>query len=95
MPTSVPTALPSSAPTASPTVMPTLTPTMPPRASARSGHQSNLGRSLISVIVITSVIALAVLGAYVFVMNQGGLEGAEQRLRELFSKSGNKKDRRR
>ena len=95
MPTSVPTALPSSAPTASPTVMPTLTPTMPPRASARSGHQSNLGRSLIGVIVITSVIALAVLGAYVFVMNQGGLEGAEQRLRELFSKSGNKKDRRR
>ena len=95
MPTSVPTALPSSAPTASPTVMPTLTPTMPPRASACSGHQSNLGRSLIGVIVITSVIALAVLGAYVFVMNQGGLEGAEQRLRELFSKSGNKKDRRR
>ena len=95
MPTSVPTALPSSAPTASPTVMPTPTPTMPPRASARSGHQSNLGRSLIGVIVITSVIALAVLGAYVFVMNQGGLEGAEQRLRELFSKSGNKKDRRR
>ena len=95
MPTSVPTALPSSAPTASPTVMPTLTPTMPPRASARSGHQSNLGRSLIGVIVITSVVALAVLGAYVFVMNQGGLEGAEQRLRELFSKSGNKKDRRR
>ena len=95
MPTSVPTALPSSAPTASPTVMPTLTPTMPPRASACSGHQSNLGRSLSGVIVITSVIALAVLGAYVFVMNQGGLEGAEQRLRELFSKSGNKKDRRR
>lgn len=99
VPTAAPTALPSSAPTPvptlSPTAVPTLTPTMTPRTSTRSGHQSNLGRSLIGVIVITAVIALAVLGAYVFVMNQGGLEGAEQRLREFFGKGGNKKDRRR
>ena len=95
LPSSVPTPVPTAAPTLSPTAVPTLTPTMTPRAPARSGHQSNLGRSLIGVIVITAVIALAVLGAYVFVMNQGGLEGAEQRLRELFGKGGNKKNRRR
>ena len=44
---------------------------------------------LIGVIVTASLVALAVLGTYVFVMNQGGLEGAEQKLRELLGKNKN------
>lgn len=86
VPTGAPTAIPSPAPTVVPSASPTLTPTMTPRTPTRSGHQSNLGRSLIGVITITALLALAVLGTYVFVMNQGGLEGAEARLRELFGK---------
>ena len=91
-PTGAPTPIPSSPPPVIPSASPSLTPTMTPRTPARSGHQSNLGRSLIGVIVITALVALAVLGAYVFVMNQGGLEGAEARLRELLNKGKNKKD---
>ena len=74
------TPVPTTAPTAVPTA--TVAPTMHP--SSHSSHQSNLGRSLISIIVITAVMALAVLGAYVFVMNQGGFEGAAQKIKELF-----------
>ena len=80
--TPIPTAspLPTTIPTAVPTV--TVAPTMHP--SSHSYHQSNLGRSLISIIVVTAVMALAILGAYVFVMNQGGFDGAAQKLKELF-----------
>ncbi len=76
------TPVPTTAPTAVPTA--TVAPTMHP--SSHSSHQSNLGRSLISIIVITAVMALAVLGAYVFVMNQGGFEGAAQKIKELFQR---------
>ena len=76
------TPVPTMAPTAVPTA--TVAPTMHP--SSHSSHQSNLGRSLISIIVITAVMALAVLGAYVFVMNQGGFEGAAQKIKELFQR---------
>ena len=84
-PNPLPSASPSvPAPTTVPTAVPTATvaPTMHP--SSHNSHQSNLGRSLISIIVITAVMALAVLGAYVFVMNQGGFEGAAQKIKELF-----------
>ena len=94
LPTSVPTAIPSGAPTpvpsAFPSVSPSPLPTVAPAAVTRTGthnaHQSNLGRTLVGVIVITALIALAVLGTYVFVMNQGGLEGAEEKLREILDR---------
>ena len=35
-------------------------------------------------LVTAALLALAVLGAYVFVMNQGGFEGAAQKIKELF-----------
>ena len=86
-PTAVPTASPAAVPTTAPTVMPTASPSSgTTRTGTRTGHQSSLGRSLIGVIVITALLALVVLGIYVFVMNQGGMEGAEARLRELFGK---------
>ena len=84
LPSSAPTSVPTAVPTSAPSPLPSVSPTVAPRASTSSGHQSNLGRSLIGVIVISALLALAVLGAYVFVMNQGGLEGAEERLRELL-----------
>ena len=86
-PTSVPTAVPSPTASAVPSPLPSASPTASSRANTRGGHQSNLGRSLIGVIVITALVALAILGVYVFVMNQGGLEGAEERLRELLNRN--------
>ena len=79
---------PESAATPLPTTVPMPVPTVSAAPTVRPGshssHQSNLGRSLISIIVITAVMALAILGAYVFVMNQGGFEGAARTLKELF-----------
>lgn len=103
VPTSVPTSLPTGAPTPVPSGMPTPVPsaaanvspsplpTVTPAVSRTNtrGHQSSLGRTLIGVIVTASLVALAVLGTYVFVMNQGGLEGAEQKLHELLGKNRN------
>ena len=93
LPSSVPTSVPTMAPTAVPSPLPSVSPTATTRTNARSGHQSNLGRSLIGVIVISALLALAVLGAYVFVMNQGGLEGAEARIRELLNRGKDKSGR--
>ena len=93
MPTAVPSAAPSAVPSATPSPLPTVDPALTARGSGRNAHQSNLGRTLVGVILVTALVALAVLGTYVFVMNQGGLEGAEQRLRELFGKNNNQRGR--
>ena len=93
MPTAVPSAAPSAVPSATPSPLPTVDPALTARGSGRNAHQSNLGRTLVGVILVTALVALAVLGTYVFVMNQGGLEGAEQRLRELFGKNNNRRGR--
>ena len=92
VPSGIPTPVPSAAPSATPSPLPTVDPALTARGGSRS-HQSNLGRTLVGVILVTALVALAVLGTYVFVMNQGGLEGAEQKLRELFGKNNNRRGR--
>ncbi len=92
VPSGMPTPVPSAAPSATPSPLPTVDPALTARGGSRS-HQSNLGRTLVGVILVTALVALAVLGTYVFVMNQGGLEGAEQKLRELFGKNNNRRGR--
>lgn len=87
VPSSMPTAVPTSIPTSIPTSVPTSVPSVNPaatRSTGHSAHQTNLGRTLIGVIVITALAALGVLGVYVFVMNQGGFDEAWQKLKELF-----------
>lgn len=79
-------------PTSAPSPTPTLAPQPSPAASSAQttdiyrSHQANIGRSLIAVIVVTSLVALAVLGVYVYIQNLGGFEEAEDRLRELLGK---------
>ena len=67
----------TAAPTATPfPVLPT--PTLQPE------HSIGRNGSLVGVVVIASVVALAVIGAYVFIMNRGGFELAEEKLAKLF-----------
>lgn len=79
--------LPSSVPTAAPSSLP-LPSSSPVIRTSHSSHQSNLGRSLIAVIVVTALVALAVLGIYVYIMNRGGFEAAGERLSNLFRGKG-------
>lgn len=94
VPTTAPSAPPVSVPTTAPTtVLPVVTASPQPVSSAvtrttHSAHQSNLARSLVGVIVSAAVLALAILGAYVFVLNKGGLVAAVKSLRKPSSKGG-------
>ena len=84
---------PSPEPSASPTPEPTPEPTAPeetqppvPDPTARPTYDSNLGRNLAGVIVGAAVLALAVLGAYVAIMNRGGLDLFLEQLKNRFKK---------
>lgn len=89
VPTDAP--VPTTAPVAQPTaVLPVVTPSPQPAAAgvtraSHSSHQTNLARSLVGVIVSAAVLALAVLGAYVFVLNKGGLVAAVKSLKKPSS----------
>lgn len=83
-----PTPQPTLAP--SPSAAPLPSPAAPQGSSYRS-HQTNIARSLIAVIVVTSLVALAVLGIYVYIQNLGGFEEAGERLRELFRRRNGKR----
>lgn len=89
-PSPAPTTVPADAPTA---VLPVVTASPPPASAAvtrtaHSAHQSNLARSLVGVVVSAAVLALAVLGAYVFVLNKGGLVAAVKSLKKPASQGG-------
>lgn len=77
---------PDSAPSAEPTGFP-VKPTRAPQPSRSVGS----GRSFVGVIVAASVIALAVIGAYVFIMNRGGFDVLEEKLENLFRRGKHRK----
>lgn len=84
-----PTAPPSPSPLVQTTAQPL--PSSAPRAAMHASHQSSIGRSLIAVIVVSSLAALGILGVYVYIQNLGGFEEAGERLRELFRRKGGRK----
>ncbi len=57
-----------------------LMPTPAPQPSRTVGSS----RSFLIVVVVASVLALGVIGAYVFIMNRGGFDVLEQKLEDLF-----------
>ncbi len=65
-------------PTAAPSAMP-LPSSTPVMRSSHSAHQSNLGRSLIGVIVMAAVVALVILAIYVYLLNRGYGSGRSRR----------------
>ncbi|MBO6039841.1 MAG: hypothetical protein J6P58_01395, partial [Oscillospiraceae bacterium] len=65
-------------------------PAMPNRAPQPSRSVGS-GKSFIGVIVGASVIALAVIGAYVYIMNRGGFDALEDKLESLFRKGRHRK----
>ena len=75
--------IPSAAPSAEPTGFPAM-PTRAPQPSRSVGS----GKSFVGVIVGASVIALAVIGAYVYIMNRGGFDVLEDKLESLFRRGG-------
>ncbi len=77
---------PDSAPSAEPTGFP-VKPTRAPQPSRSVGS----GRSFVGVIVAASVIALAVIGAYVFIMNRGGFDVLEEKLENFFRRGKHRK----
>lgn len=77
-----PTAAPS--PTAVPQPAATAAHTASPSASARSNGSA---RTFFVVVMVASLLALAALGGYVFVMNRGGLDQARQTIKDLFDRS--------
>ena len=84
-----PAPTPSPEPTPEPTPetrQPEETPPPAPTPSPRPTYDSNLGRNLAGVIVGASVLALLVLGVYVFVMNRGGLDLFLDQLKARFKK---------
>ena len=71
-------------PSPSPFAAPAVTAAPNARASDYQSEHGGMGRSLIGVVVVAALLALAVLGAYVFVMNRGGVDAAARKLRKLF-----------
>ena len=78
--------MPSAAPSAEPTGFPAM-PTRAPQPSRSVGS----GKSFVGVIVGASVIALAIIGAYVFIMNRGGFDVLEEKLENLFRRGRHRK----
>lgn len=78
--------IPSAAPSAEPTGFPAM-PTRAPQPSRSVGS----GKSFVGVIVGASVIALVIIGAYVFIMNRGGFDVLEEKLENLFRKGRHRK----
>ena len=76
--TPAPTAQPQTQPTAVPSSMPVPS-SSPVARSSHSAHQSNLGRSLIGVIVLAAVVALVILAIYVHLLNRGYGSGRSRR----------------
>ena len=83
-PSPAPTPSATPAPTDAPQPVPTAATTTNPSAAARSNGSA---RTFFVVVMIASLLALAALGGYVFVMNRGGLDQARQTIRELLDRT--------
>lgn len=77
---------PAPASTQAPNTAPTQAPaaTVNPRVSVHESHRSGIGSTLIAVVVIAALLALAVLGLYVFIMSRGGLDRVLEKLSQVF-----------
>ena len=71
-----------------PTVQPTVTPApaATPHIIEHQSHSTGTSSALIVVIVIAAILGLGCLGAYVFIMNRGGMEGIFADLGALFAR---------
>ena len=86
-PSPSPSAVPTTAPTAAqPSAEPSPFPAVPTHTPVPSRTVGS-GKSFVGVIVGASVIALVVLGAYVFIMNRGGFDALEEKLENLFRRN--------
>ena len=91
-PTVAPTPTPTVRPTATPvpSVRPTVSPSpgvpspSPTPQSGTAARQASMARTLIAVILLSAILALGVLGVYLFVANRGGFEEIADRISELF-----------
>lgn len=89
-PSPSPSAVPSPGPTASPgvpdltAVSPSPAPGSVSPAGSSASRSAGIGRTLVAVIVIAALLALAVLGVYVYIMNRGGYEVFFEKIRQLF-----------
>ena len=86
--TPAPSVKPSPAPSSAPAVTAAPQPSSAPAPSAAPAAARTTGnaKTFFIVVVIASVIALAALGAYVFVMNLGGAEQAVQAIKDFFQR---------
>ena len=57
---------------------------VPPAATAKPVKTVGGGHGFLAVIVVASVLALSVLGLYVYIMNRGGFDALEDALRRMF-----------
>ena len=78
--------VPSAAPSSEPTGFPA-----PPTRAPQPSRSVGSGKSFVGVIVGTSVIALVIIAAYVYIMNRGGFDALEDKLESLFRKGGRHK----
>ena len=84
-------AVPTTAPTAAqPTAEPSPFPAVPTHTPVPSRTVGS-GKSFVGVIAGASVVALLVLGAYVFIMNRGGFDALEAKLENLFRRDNRRK----
>ena len=70
--------------TATPAVSPSVPPTQAPEDDGAQTAKPNIGRSLVTVIIVAAALALVGLCAYVFIMHRGGFEKFVEKLRHRF-----------
>ena len=58
-----------------------------PTPTPAPSHSIGSRRSFVGVVVAASGLALAVIGAYVFIMNRGGFDALEQKLEDLLRRN--------
>lgn len=70
----------------SPSASPAVSPSVSPEAgnTSQSSHKGGISNALLTVIIIIALLALAALGAYVFIMNRGGFAQFKRWLEERF-----------
>ena len=70
-----------------PSIQPTDSPVSTPHIIEHQSHNTGVNNALVVVIIVAAVLGLGCLGAYVFIMNRGGVEGISEEIRHLFHRS--------
>ena len=82
-PSPTPTAFPSPSPSVQPSPSPVVSPSPTPQSNTAT-RQASMAKTLVIVIICSAVLALGVLGAYLYIANRGGFEDIADQLRDLF-----------